>query len=243
MIRNTKQKQKHAVPETSFKKLLCSNCRTLYCTSTWTSCRDAIRNDGGSLQCSMRRLNRLFFLNISGRVRFSWTICSLGMLDKCQLCCSTGVWPGGFNKGNMGRKGQAPMEKPDGNFWRPKTIYLNMLLLEESEKRRRCQCCCFSHREDPDGALVLFAADEFSSAPCEAQLLNSRGLHKHHVRLELRRAQTLNFLQQREMVLQSKKTAQYINMTASSSAVSQSKAEIHGHLLHLSTSADCISFN
>lgn len=44
-------------------------------------------------------------------------------------------------------------------------------------------------------------------------------------------------------MLQSKKTAQYINMTASSSAVSQSKAEIYGHLLHLSTSADCISFD
>lgn len=64
------------------------------------------------------RLNGPASFNIAGRLRFSWTVYSLGMLAKSQLCCSAGVWPAGFNKGNMGSKGQGPMEKPDGNFGR-----------------------------------------------------------------------------------------------------------------------------
>lgn len=44
---------------------------------------------------------------------------------------------------------------------------------------------CLSYWEDPDGTLVLVFADEFSSPSCEAQLLYTRGLHKHHVGFEL----------------------------------------------------------
>lgn len=156
-------------------------------------------------------LNGPFSLNIPGRVRFS-SIYSVGMLGKRQLCCSTGVWPGGFNRGNMGSRGQGPMEKPDGNFGRGlKQLIWTCFWGESSKKRLGCWRCCFSHREDPDGAPVLFAADEFSSSPREAKLLDSRGLHKHHVRIELRCAQAVNFLRETKTKLQSNKMVQKIN--------------------------------
>lgn len=163
----------------------------------------------------MLRRNRPFSLNIPGPVRFSWTIYSLGMLGKFQLGCSTGVWPGGFNKGNMGCQGQAPMEKPDGNFGRglkPKDLIWTCCFWCKSHEKRPGWQCCLSHREDPDGALVLFAADKFSSTPCKTELLDSRGLHKHHVRLELGRAQAVNFLGGTQTVQKSKKVAQKIKM-------------------------------
>lgn len=84
----------------------------------------------------MLRRNRPFSLNIPGPVRFSWTIYSLGMLGKRQLGCSTGVWPGGFNKGNMGCQGQALMEKPDGNFGRGlKHLILTCCFWCQSQKK------------------------------------------------------------------------------------------------------------
>lgn len=58
-----------------------------------------------------------------------------------------------------------------------------------------CLCYSFSHWKDPGWALVLFIADESSSPPGEAQLLNTRRLNKHHVRHEFQRIHVLYFLE------------------------------------------------
>lgn len=52
----------------------------------------------------------------------------------------------------------------------------------------------FSYREDPEWVGVLVITDEFNPSSGEAQLLDTRGLHKHHVWFEFKGEDMLYFL-------------------------------------------------